>query len=237
MYTAMDIENFSLRQGKSRAWLYIESSQVISSVGTLTLFLARMYPPTSWPSLSITLFALLTVTTTFAAFEALNKRSSPQPAPATNLTAAIPLYALPTTYPLSLSPQNPVAENQIRDTLAHYPLAIGGKNFAGLDLVFTPDVVANYSEPLGVLTGLSSVISTLEASLAPVTTQHALSTQVIEILEGGNRARSDILYGVSFWARGSLWTGMSSLKRSTYLSFRLGTTYASEMFVACSGIC
>ena len=34
------------------------------------------------------------------------------------------------------------------------------------------------------------MISTLEAALAPVMSQHALSTQVVEILEGGTAART-----------------------------------------------
>ena len=40
------------------------------------------------------------------------------------------------------------------------------------------------------LTGLASVISTLEASLAAARTQHALSTGVVEILEGEAAART-----------------------------------------------
>ena len=40
------------------------------------------------------------------------------------------------------------------------------------------------------LTGLDSLISTVGASLAAVRTQHALSTEVIEILEGEVAARS-----------------------------------------------
>lgn len=35
--------------------------------------------------------------------------------------------------------------NAIRNTLAHYPLAIDGKQFSDLSLVFTPDAVANVS--------------------------------------------------------------------------------------------
>ncbi|KAL8789663.1 MAG: hypothetical protein Q9195_006716 [Heterodermia aff. obscurata] len=102
----------------------------------------------------------------------------------------IPPSSLPTAYPNSLTAQNPTLDLQIRNTLSHYPLAIDGKNFSALSLVFTQDVVANYSAPLGVLTGLASLMSTLETSLAPVRTQHALSTEVIEILEGESTARS-----------------------------------------------
>jgi hypothetical protein len=37
------------------------------------------------------------------------------------------------------------AYNAIRNTLAHYPLAIDGKQFSDLSLIFTPDAVANVS--------------------------------------------------------------------------------------------
>lgn len=156
--------------------------------------------PTSRSGLSTTLLFSLAVST--AALGAVGERSLPEPASASNLTAAIPFYSLPTTYPRSLTPQNPVVENQIRDTLAHYPLAIDGKNFPALDLVFTQDVVANYSEPLGVLTGLASVVAALQSSLSPVRTQHAFSTQLIEVLEGESKARSLTYYTASHFGQG-----------------------------------
>ena len=138
-----------------------------------------------------------------------------------NITAAIPLYSLPTSYPASLIAQNPIFENQIRDTLAHYPLAIDGKNFAALDLVFTQDVVANYSAPLNVLTGLATVISTLKASLAPVTTQHALSTQLIEILAGGSGARSVTYFTASHFGQGDYLGQVCCPRGSSYVHVRL----------------
>lgn len=153
-----------------------------------------------WPGLSVLLLFTLSLTTTVS--EAIEARSLPEPTFATNLTTAIPFYSLPTTYPRSLEPQKSRIENQIRDTLAHYPLAIDGKNFAALDLVFTQDVVANYSEPLGVLTGLPSVISVLQSSLSPVRSQHAFSTQLIEILEGESTARSLTYYTASHFGQG-----------------------------------
>ncbi|KAK6430281.1 hypothetical protein LTR95_013567 [Oleoguttula sp. CCFEE 5521] len=71
--------------------------------------------------------------------------------------------------------------NAIQNTISTYSLALDSKDFGRLAQVFTPDVVANYSEPLNVLTGLAQVQQVLQKSLAPVTTQHALSTQVIDI--------------------------------------------------------
>jgi len=97
-------------------------------------------------------------------------------------TIPLPLFNLPTlvTGP-SLRPDTYDLE-AIRNTLAHYPLAIDGKNFPSLSLVFAPNAAANYSAPLGVLTPLSTIEAELEAGLAHVTTQHLFGTQVIDIL-------------------------------------------------------
>lgn len=97
-------------------------------------------------------------------------------------TVPIPLYSLPTLVPGSSFQADPYDVEAIRTTMGHYPLAIDGKNFAALSLVFAPNAVANYTAPLGVLTPLSTIEAVLEASLATVTTQHLLGTQVIDIL-------------------------------------------------------
>ncbi|KAJ7213442.1 hypothetical protein GGX14DRAFT_618686 [Mycena pura] len=69
--------------------------------------------------------------------------------------------------------------------MGHYALSIDGKNFSALDLVFAADAVANYSAPLGVLTPLATIQAVLASTLEKVTVQHALSTQVIELLSEG----------------------------------------------------
>jgi hypothetical protein len=96
-------------------------------------------------------------------------------------TVPIPSFALPTLLPIPSS-TDPSDIEIIRNTLAHYPLAIDGKNFAALSLVFAPNAVANYSTPLNILTPLSVIETGLESSLAPVTTQHSFGTQVIDLL-------------------------------------------------------
>ena len=105
-------------------------------------------------------------------------------------TAPIPVYAVPTSYPLSLNRQDAQIQDQIRNTLAHYPLALDGKNFAALNLFYTADAVANYSEPINVVTGLPAIADVVERTLRPVLTQHSYGTQVIEIEKGKTRARS-----------------------------------------------
>ncbi|KAJ7213438.1 hypothetical protein GGX14DRAFT_618668 [Mycena pura] len=103
-----------------------------------------------------------------------------------NLTSPTPIppFDLPALLPVPSHP-DPAATELIRTTMGHYPLSIDGKNFTALALVFAADAVANYSAPLGVLTPLETIQAVLESSLEKVTTQHALSTQVIELLSEG----------------------------------------------------
>jgi hypothetical protein len=70
----------------------------------------------------------------------------------------------------------------LQQTLSLYPLAVDSKNFQDLDQVFAKNVVANYSTPIGVLNGLPTVISVLNASLAAVLTQHDLTTYSVSEL-------------------------------------------------------
>ena len=121
----------------------------------------------------------------------------------TSAQTPIAFFDLPTAYPLSLKQQPAVSQEQIRNTMAHYPLAIDGKNFAALDLVFTQNAVANYSAPLGVLIGLPQIKAVIQQALAPVISQHALSTQVIEIEKGNRKARSVTYFTASQFGTGN----------------------------------
>ena len=105
-------------------------------------------------------------------------------------TSAVGMADLPAAYSGVTYPQDPTVVEEIRNTLALYPLAIDGKDFASLDLIFTQDIVANYSAPLDVLTPLSGVQLALQNSLAYVQTQHKLSTQLIEVMPDGCQAKS-----------------------------------------------
>ncbi len=62
--------------------------------------------------------------------------------------------------------------------------------------------MANYSAPIGVVRGLGGVEGALESSLEKVGTQHALSTGVVEVDEGGGRGRSVTYYTASHFGRG-----------------------------------
>ena len=149
---------------------------------------------------------MLTAVVIFLTHAILTLQSNTCPSNSTlpaSLTQAIPLFSLATSYPRAISRnQDPSKISQIRQTLALYPLAIDGKNFAALSRVFTPDVVANYSAPLNVLTGLSTVQATLEQSLMYVDTQHSYGTQVIEVLEGGCTAKSVTYFTANHFGKG-----------------------------------
>jgi hypothetical protein len=96
---------------------------------------------------------------------------------------------------------DPFDVDGIRNTLSLYPLAIDGKNFPALGLVFATNAVANYFTPLNVLTPLSTIESALEASLAPVTTQNSFGTQVIDVLSP-NTAVSVTYYTATHFGMG-----------------------------------
>ena len=132
-----------------------------------------------------------------------SKVSCPPNTTPTSNVSAISFAKLPSTYSVATHPQDPIALEQIRNTLALYPLAIDGKNFAALDLVFSQDVVANYSAPLNVLTPLSIVQSVLQKSLAFVQTQHKLSTQVIEIMPHDCQAMSLTYFEATHFGQGN----------------------------------
>ncbi|KAL4891845.1 hypothetical protein BDV59DRAFT_59275 [Aspergillus ambiguus] len=92
------------------------------------------------------------------------------------------LVAATTAAEVSPTLQDANTIEAIRNTLALYPFAVDGKNFADLSNVFAEDAVANYSAPLNVLTPLSTIESVLAANLACVTTQHQFGTQRIDLV-------------------------------------------------------
>ncbi|KAJ7738400.1 hypothetical protein B0H16DRAFT_1214683, partial [Mycena metata] len=96
---------------------------------------------------------------------------------------------------------DPTAELQIRNTLSLYPLIIDGKAFDHLDLVFTQDVYANYSAPLGVINGTDALGVVLQQSLAPVDSQHLLGTCVVQFLVDVD-ARTVTYFQVSHFGKG-----------------------------------
>lgn len=119
--------------------------------------------------------------------------------------APIPFASLPSLFAFDadLSPPDLIIESQIRNTLATYAFSIDSKNFTALSSVFRPDAVANYSEPLNVMSGLPEIMSTLEASLALFAgTQHSYGTQAIRVDDAGSSARVVTYYTAAHFGKG-----------------------------------
>ena len=55
------------------------------------------------------------------------------------------------------------------------------QNFSALANVFTKDAVAVYPAPLNVITGATAIAGNLSYGLQFVTTQHGLTTQIIDV--------------------------------------------------------
>lgn len=105
---------------------------------------------------------------------------------------------------VDLSLPDLIIESQIRNTLATYALSIDSKNFTALSSVFHPDAVANYSEPLNVMSGLPEIMGTLEASLEMFAgTQHSYGTQAIRIDDAIGSARAVTYYTAVHFGKGA----------------------------------
>lgn len=141
------------------------------------------------------------VFTALAGLSASLASASSAPLSLTSSDQPVPQFNLPYAFPGAQFVADPFDVDAIRNTLALYPLAIDGKNFPALGLVFAENAVANYSTPLGVLTPLSVIESGLEASLAPVITQHSFGTQVIDVLSS-NSATSVTYYTATHFGQG-----------------------------------
>lgn len=117
----------------------------------------------------------------------------------------IPLPSLPDLFAPNRNPSPPdlVAESQIRNTLALYPLSIDSKNFTALSSVFHPDAVANFSEPLNVVTGLPEIMSAIESALGLFAgTQHIYGTQTIRVDDARECARSVTYFSAAHFGKG-----------------------------------
>lgn len=104
-------------------------------------------------------------------------------------------------------PQNPADVLAIKHTLAQYPLLIDSKNFKGLSAVFTDDVYTDYAPPVGVLIGLPAVVKSLDFNLVNFTTQHSLTTQVIDIVSEGHAETTTYFIATHFGINETIYAG------------------------------
>lgn len=128
-----------------------------------------------------------------------------KPCNPTSLPDPIPLPSLPralSTNKFNPSPSDVLA---IQKTLSLYPICIDGQRFDKLSLIFAADATANYPGfPVPILSSLDSIASALENSLEKVTTQHALTTQVINVKANGKEAESVTYFSVNYFGTGDL---------------------------------
>jgi len=93
----------------------------------------------------------------------------------------------------------------IRNTIARYSLALDSHDTDLLKRVFTPDVVVNYPSS-GEIHGLDKLAPLIKKRLAPVTPQHNLTTQHIEVAADGKTAKGTTYFIAVHFGRGK-WEG------------------------------
>ncbi|KAF7503806.1 hypothetical protein GJ744_003247 [Endocarpon pusillum] len=115
--------------------------------------------------------------------------------------AVLPLSALPDFYyqpPIDLPSADllnlQVSESQIRNKLSLYSLAVDGKDFDSLSYVFSEGVVADFSTPVGVVSGLTNLKEGVRAALEGLQTHTQLGTQVINIYANNTCTASSLTY-------------------------------------------
>lgn len=120
-------------------------------------------------------------------------------------TVALEPAALPTSFAAVTQIHDPVAVLQIQQTLSLYPFLVDGKQWDHLDMVFHENVWANYSALIGAFHPLSVLQEGLRKATAQITTQHALSTQLIDIDGEGITARSATYFTASHFGIGDFY--------------------------------
>ena len=132
-----------------------------------------------------------------------NSNCTLPPAP-TSIPRILALSELPDYYyqsPVHLSPDDQlsiqVSESQIRNKLSLYSLALDGKDFDGLDYVFTDDVLIDFSVGVGVVQGLANAKQAVRVALEGVETQIVQGTQVINVDPNNPCTASSLSYFVT----------------------------------------
>lgn len=91
---------------------------------------------------------------------------------------------------------------QIQQTLNLFPLAVDSHNYTILDQVFATDATANFATSAGYLQGLTAIKDGLRVSLGNTTSQHAFTTQSIDVV-GGRKASAVTYLTGTFFGKGS----------------------------------
>ncbi|WPG99314.1 Hypothetical protein R9X50_00212700 [Acrodontium crateriforme] len=107
-----------------------------------------------------------------------------------------------------MSSPNPVDYFAIQNTLARYCIALDTKDFTLFDQIFTPDVDAIYPfrSAMKGAQELAAAIEQRHHRLTHITSQHALTTQMIEIDAGGTKASAVTYFTGIHFGKGT-WQG------------------------------
>ncbi|RYP28258.1 hypothetical protein DL767_007308 [Monosporascus sp. MG133] len=109
---------------------------------------------------------------------------------------------------------NPTDFFAIKNTLSLYCIALDTKDFRLMEQVFTEDVDAKY--PFAAMKGVRDVAETLQKRLAPVTSQHALTTQTISIAADGRSAEAVTYFTGVHFGQGK-WKGEAATAWGKYV--------------------
>ncbi|KAI9889415.1 MAG: hypothetical protein M1814_005351 [Vezdaea aestivalis] len=104
---------------------------------------------------------------------------------------------------------------EIRNQLSRYAIALDAKTFNVLSTIFTPDAVFTFPAPLPPqVTGVQNAQGVLAQSLQGVTTQHSITTTVVDF-DSNNAARSTSYLIATYFGAGNL-TGKALTYYGTY---------------------
>lgn len=69
----------------------------------------------------------------------------------------------------------------IRNTLARYAIGVDFEDWDTFSKAFLDDAKITFQAPIGTLSGISAIKSTVQAMVGPFQTHHGMTTQLIEI--------------------------------------------------------
>ncbi|KAK3704796.1 hypothetical protein LTR37_013627 [Vermiconidia calcicola] len=110
---------------------------------------------------------------------------------------------------------NPIDYFAIQNTIARYCIALDTKNFDLLREVFTKDVNTIYPFR-GEINGVKNVADAIKKRLTPITSQHALTTQLIDIDANGKSATATTYFTGIHFGQGK-WKGQQVTAWGRYL--------------------
>ncbi|CAK4033252.1 Hypothetical predicted protein [Lecanosticta acicola] len=131
-----------------------------------------------------------------------------------------------------MSGHSPLDYQAIRNTLARYCIALDTKDFTLLHQVFTQDVDADY--PFSKHNSVESLATAIENRLKPITSQHALTTQMISIAEDGKTASATTYFNGIHFGQGK-WKGKEVTAWGKYVDELVLTGEKDEAVPGASG--